>query len=172
MMAKKKRETAGGVNNIKRRAVILIAVAAMAVCSLVVVRGVLLSNAQRMGNEIARSYSVENTRNLIEYETMLRLCTGYIDQQLKNSSDPETWIRIFMQSLSGIAGEDEIDPYAVIDGKIIAAEPWEGDGDYDVEDTDWYKEAVKADGEVIFTDAYEDVISGNLVITTGERGGF
>ena len=88
MMAKKKRETAGDVNNIKRRAVILIAVAAMAVCSLVVVRGVLLSNAQRMGNEIARSYSVENTRNLIEYETMLRLCTGYIDQQLKNSSDP------------------------------------------------------------------------------------
>ena len=80
MMAKKKRETAGDVNNIKRRAVILIAVAAMAVCSLVVVRGVLLSNAQRMGNEIARSYSVENTRNLIEYETMLRLCTGYIDQ--------------------------------------------------------------------------------------------
>ena len=170
MMAKKKREAAGGMNNIKRRAVILIAVAAMAVCSLVVVRGVLLSNAQRMGNEIARSYSVENTRNLIEYETMLRLCTGYIDQQLKNSSDPETWIRIFMQSLSGIAGEDEIDPYAVIDGKIIAAEPWEGDGDYDVEDTDWYKEAVKADGEVFFTDAYEDVISGNLVITIAQEG--
>ena len=65
MMAKKKREAAGGMNNIKRRVVILIAVAAMAVCSLVVVRGVLLANAQRMGNEIAHSYSVENTRNLI-----------------------------------------------------------------------------------------------------------
>ena len=70
-MAKKKREAAGGVNNIKRRVVILIAVAAMAVCSLVVVRGVLLANAQKMGNEIAHSYSVENTRNLIGYETML-----------------------------------------------------------------------------------------------------
>ena len=125
MMAKKKREAAGGMNNIKRRVVILIAVAAMAVCSLVVVRGVLLANAQRMGNEIAHSYSVENTRNLIGYETMLRLCTGYIDQQLKSSSDPETWIQIFMQSLVDIVGEDEIDPYAVIDGKIVAADPWE-----------------------------------------------
>ena len=85
MMAKKKREAAGGMNNIKRRVVILIAVAAMAVCSLVVVRGVLLANAQRMGNEIAHSYSAENTRNLIGYETMLRLCIGYIDQQLKSS---------------------------------------------------------------------------------------
>ena len=87
MMAKKKRETAGDVNNIKRRAVILIAVAAMAVCSLVVVRGVLLSNAQRMGNEIARSYSVENTRNLIEYETMLRLCTGYLCRAFQGSRE-------------------------------------------------------------------------------------
>ena len=58
------------MNNIKRRVVILIAVAAMAVCSLVVVRGVLLANAKKMGNEIAHSYSVENTRNLIGYETM------------------------------------------------------------------------------------------------------
>ena len=170
MMAKKKREAAGGMNNIKRRVVILIAVAAMAVCSLVVVRGVLLANAQRMGNEIAHSYSAENTRNLIGYETMLRLCTGYIDQQLKSSSDPETWIRIFMQSLVDIVGEDEIDPYAVIDGKIVAADPWEGDGDYDVENTSWYTEAVEADGEVIFTDAYEDAVSGELVITIAQEG--
>ena len=52
MMAKKKREAAGGMNNIKRRVVILIAVAAMAVCSLVVVRGVLLANAQRMATAV------------------------------------------------------------------------------------------------------------------------
>ena len=123
-----------------------------------------------MGNEIAHSYSVENTRNLIGYETMLRLCTGYIDQQLKSSSDPETWIRIFMQSLVDIVGEDEIDPYAVIDGKIVAADPWEGDGDYDVENTSWYTEAVEADGEVIFTDAYEDAVSGELVITIAQEG--
>ena len=69
-----------------------------------------------------------------------------------------------------IVGEDEIDPYAVIDGKIVAADPWEGDGDYDVENTSWYTEAVEADGEVIFTDAYEDAVSGELVITIAQEG--
>ena len=115
----------------------------MAVCSLVVVRGVLLANAQRMGNEIAQQLLGGKHAESYRLRDNAASVYGYIDQQLKSSSDPETWIRIFMQSLVDIVGEDEIDPYAVIDGKIVAADPWEGDGDYDVENTSWYTEAVE-----------------------------
>ncbi len=166
-MKRKNREAKSGL---KKRAVIFLVVLAMAGCSLLVVRGILLSNAQSMGNEIAHSYSVENTRSLVAYETMLRLCTGYIDHQLEESDDPEKWIQSFMKDITGILGENTVDPYAVIDGKIIAANPWEGDASYDVEGSEWYSAAIAAKGDVIFTDGYEDAISGRMVLTIAQAG--
>lgn len=169
-MKKKNSKMRSRVVKITRKSIVFWAIAAMALCSLVVVRGVLLANAQRMGNELALSYSVENTRSIIAYETMLRLSTGYIDQQLESSEDPERWIQTFMRSIVDIMGETAVDPYAVIDGKIIAANPWEGDAEYDVSSTEWYTKAVEADGEVIFTDGYTDAISGKMIITIAQEG--
>lgn len=169
-MKKKKNILANGFGKITRRVVVWWGVAAMAFCSLIVVRSVLLDNAQKMGNEIAHSYSVENSRSFVVYETMLRLCTAYIDQQLISSEDPEKWVSSFMQGITDIMGENAVDPYSVIDGEIIAANPWEGDERYDVNSTEWYQKAIEADGDVIFTDGYKDAISGKLVITIAQEG--
>lgn len=143
----------------------------MALCSLFVMRGVLLENAQKMGNEVAHSYSVESERNMITYESMMRLSTRYIEQQLDDGREPGRWIQDFLEGIGDVLGAGVIDPYAVIGGEIVAANPWTGDADYELERAPWYQTAIEADGEIIFTDAYEDAITGRMVITIAQEIG-
>ena len=44
-----------------------------------------------------------------------------------------------------------------------------GDENYDVESTEWYQRAVAAEGKVIFTDLYTDVIYDKPVITIAQQ---
>ena len=168
-MTPEKRQERASAYGIRRRAAVWIALVVMGICSLVVIRGILLDNAGRMGREMAYSYSVEGARNLIVYETMMRQCTRYIDQQLAQSNDPEAWIRAYLENVSTTLGEDVIDPYVVIDGEIVAANPWEGDRSFDIEGAVWYQKALEADGEIIFTDGYRDSISGRIVVTLAQE---
>ena len=104
-MTPEKRQERASAYGIRRRAAVWIALVVMGICSLVVIRGILLDNAGRMGREMAYSYSVEGARNLIVYETMMRQCTRYIDQQLAQSNDPEAWIRAYLENVSTTLGE-------------------------------------------------------------------
>lgn len=168
MTPKKQREKAGAYG-IRRRITVWAVLVIMGLCSLVVIRGVLLDNARRMGSEMAHSYSTEGARNLIVYETIMRQCTEYIDQQLMESDDPEGWIRSYLESVSTAVGKNAIDPYVVIDGRIIVANPWEGDDGFDVEEAIWYQQALEADGEIIFTDGYRDSITGKMIVTIAQE---
>ena len=164
---KRRREN---LHKLWRRFFVLAALAAMAVCSLIVIQGILLDNAQRMGNEMARGYSAEGEKNAISYTTLLQVSTEYIDNQLEESGNSTGWIQSYLKIVSNTLGSNVIDPYAVIDGEIIAANPWEGDESYDVADTNWYQEALAADGEIIYTDGYQDAISGEIIITIAKEG--
>ena len=154
---------------LQRKILSLVVFAAIAAVSLVVIRGILLDNAQRMGNEMAHSYSAEGERNLTAYETLMQVTTEYIDNQLGTSSDPEGRIQMYLQMVSHTLGDNVIDPYVVIDGKIIAANPWEGDEEYDIYQTEWYQKAMEADGEIIYTDGYKDAITGKTIVTIAKK---
>ena len=60
-------------------------------------------------------------------------------------------------------------PYIVLDGEIIALNPWEADESYDFQETQWYQEASAAEGEVIFTNVYTDAIYQEPVITAAQK---
>lgn len=154
---------------LQRKILSLIVFAAIAAVSLVVIRGILLDNAQRMGNEMAHSYSAEGERNLTAYETLMQVTTEYIDNQLESSGDPEGRIQMYLQMVSHTLGDNVIDPYVMIDGKIIAANPWEGDEEYDIYQTEWYQKAMEADGEIIYTDGYKDAITGKTIVTIAKK---
>lgn len=154
---------------LQRKILSLIVFAAIAAVSLVVIRGILLDNAQRMGNEMAHSYSAEGERNLTAYETLMQVTTEYIDSQLESSGDPEGRIQMYLQMVSHTLGDNVIDPYVVIDGKIIAANPWEGDEEYDIYQTEWYQKALEADGKIIYTDGYKDAITGETIVTIAKK---
>ena len=53
-----------------------------------------------------------------------------------------------------------VDPYAVFGGRIIAANPWDGDVSYDYASAPWYSQALESGGEVIFTHVYTDAVYG------------
>lgn len=57
--------------------------------------------------------------------------------------------RLFPGKMADTIGEGLIDIYAVVDGGIVAANPWEGDLDDDFRQSEWYTEAIQADGELV-----------------------
>ncbi len=132
----------------------------------------LLRNMQEQGLSLARSYASEERNNLTIYETIMNFGTQTVEnwnEQGWSREDIETWLKVYFERFQVVVGEDVVDPYAVVDGEIVAANPWEGDASYDVNATEWYQKAVEAEGDVIFTNVYEDAISERQVITIAQK---
>ena len=96
-------------SRIRARIMVWLVLAVMGICSIVIIRGVLLRNAQRMGNEIAHSYALENEQNLNQYAAAIDLSSAYIDSQLEESQDPRRWISSFLESVANTLGADVVD---------------------------------------------------------------
>lgn len=146
----------------------------MAILGLNLLQTKLLQNAQNTGMTLARSCSIEEQNNVTVYETMMHLGTQYIGRQLEQDAQEEAlqdWIQNFFTNITAVMGTESIDPYAVVDGKIYAANPWEGDDSYDTSATEWYQKAMDANGGIIFTDAYIDAVYQKPVITIAQKIG-
>lgn len=132
------------------------------------VRNKLLYNAYDMGTRLANSYASEEEDRLAVYELFLDLGSVNISERIEAGADEEflqRWLARYSAHLSQILGTSVFDPYAVINGQIIAADPWEGDASYNYEESEWYQQALAANGSFIFTDAYTDAVTGKQIIT-------
>lgn len=132
------------------------------------VRTKLLKNAQSMGMSLAQSYALEEEKNIKIFEDFLDMGSQYINE-IRNSGqgsqEIQEWMIGYFSKLTNILDDKVVDPYAVIDGKIIAETPWEGDASYDYQNSQWYQLALNNKGQIGFTDAYTDAITGETVIT-------
>ena len=149
---------------------IALIVAFFAVMSLGIylVRDKLLYNANEMGNNLAQSYSSEEETRISIYEMFLTMCSLYTDTSIDNA-DPvqaiQQGLAEYTDYMAQVLGADIIDPYAVVNGKIVTANPWEGNEDYDYSQKEWYTDALEADGKIVFTDVYVDAITGKRLVT-------
>lgn len=103
---------------------------------------------------------------------MMKLGTQYLDQMTENHASEQqiqTWIENFFSKMPQVLEDNSVDLYAIVGGRIVAANPWDGDDSYDFRQTDWYRMAMDANGEVAFTAAYQDVITGKQVITIAQK---
>ncbi len=144
----------------------------IAVIGISLIRSTLFDNAWETGTSMAHNYAAEEQSSLTMYETLLTFGTASIDDRTKQGWSHEEmrqWTDIYFNRLDSVLGEGVVDPYVVLDGEIIAAHPWDGDENYDVESTEWYQRAVAAEGKVIFTDLYTDVIYDKPVITIAQQ---
>ena len=133
-------------------------------------KNVLLRNSQDMGTSLAGSCASEMQSRLSVYETLLSFGAEWPENSENGSGDEiARWLEYYFARVTRVVGEDIIDPYAVVDGKIVAANPWEGDSEYDYENAQWYQKAMENDGEPAFTDVYTDVIQGRPIITISQR---
>ena len=137
-----------------------------------VLRETLLKNFQDLGTALAKSYAWEENNNLTVYETLLTFGTQSINVRLEQGQSPqeiESWLGMYYEQLQSVLGENTVDPYAVFQGQILAANPWEGDSTYDFSQTEWYQQAMAADGDVVFTDVYIDSIYEKPVVTIAQK---
>ena len=144
----------------------------IAVIGISLIRSTLFDNAWETGTSMARNYAAEEQSSLTMYETLLTFGTASIDDRTKQGWSREEmlqWTDIYFARLDSVLGEGVVDPYVVLDGEIIAAHPWDVDETYDVESAEWYQRAVAAEGKVIFTDLYTDVIYDKPVITIAQQ---
>ena len=117
---------------------------------------------------LAKSYAVEEEMHLDSFRQIIILAAQYVDEidsDAGNGSEVQSWLQDYFSKLTVMLGENMVDPYAVIDGEIVAANPWDGDAAYDYRSTDWYQDALAAGGEVVFSDVYQDAITGEPVFT-------
>lgn len=136
--------------------------------SIFLVRDKLLKNTNDMGVYLAQSYAWEEENRIRTYSSFLSMCAEYTNDKIDvGASDDEisSLLKDYAQKAGITMQYQIIDPYAVINGHIVAAKPWEGDESYGYQYTDWYKNAIEAEGKIIYTNAYQDAITGKSVIT-------
>ena len=169
---KQKEKRAGFLHNWYLYGATLAALVVLGIFSFFLLRTELLKNTQDLGEALARSYSSEERNNLTVYSTLLNFGTEMVDSQVREGKPEEetkAMVLSFFQRVEDTLGKGKVDPYIVLNGRIVAANPWEGDASYDVTGTGWYRQALEADGGVIFTDVYTDVIYDRPVITVAGK---
>lgn len=147
---------------------LLLFVALLLVAAIFLVRTKLLQNAQDLGMALVHSYAVEEEMNISSLETSLNLTSHCIDEVLEQGGDSaaiQNWVKEYLTKITATIGEDLVDLYAVIDGEILAVNPWDGDTIYPYQQTDWYQRAVQAGGTAVRGEAYLDAITGEKVFT-------
>lgn len=148
--------------------VLLVVVAAMLLLSILLVRTKLLQNTHQLGMALSQSYAVEETVTRDTLRDTVLLVGQYIDEISSSGGTPQqiqSWMQSYFSKLTDIVGVGVVDPYVVIGGQLIGANPWDGDADYDYSDTVWYQQALGHSHEPVFSGVYADIITGRLVVT-------
>ena len=127
----------------------------------------LLKNAQNFGDNLARTYSLEQQSNFQFYSVLLSFGVSIVDNS--EPQEVEEKIMYFFRQVENLLGDKTIDPYLVTKNDVVALNPWDGDDSYDFSSAVWYKQAEANPGKVIFTDAYMDAIYHKPVITIARK---
>ena len=148
------------------------ALAGLAAAGILMVRDTLLENAYNTGTALAASCAAEEEAQLAAYETLLSFGTASLDTRVaagESRQQIEAFLSLYFQRLDTVLGEGVVDPYVVLDGEILAANPWEGDAAYDASASPWYQQAAANPGKVIFTPVYTDAIYHRPVVTAAQQ---
>ena len=148
------------------------ALVVLAVLGILLIRSTLLRNARDTGTALSRSFAAEESNSLAMYETLLSFGTASLDSRLEAGEGRESiarFLELYFRRLDSVLGDGVVDPYVVLNGTIVAANPWDGDDSFDYESAAWYQAALAAQGDVIFTDLYTDAVSGRPVVTAAQK---
>ena len=171
-MEKGKKGWLKAVRDLKFYGLVLALFLVITLVSLHILQNELLKNAQQTGTTLAHSYAVDEERNTATYEALLRLGAAHLDRLVEEGAGEEQihhWLSGFLTDMTAVSQKQIADPYAVVNGNIIAANQWEGDESFDYAGTEWYQKAMEADGDVIYTNAYTDAIYHRSVITVAVK---
>ena len=143
----------------------------MAVTGGLILRDTLLQNAYESNTALSRYYASETDSNLVTYEALLEFGTASIEARVYEDQpwdSIEEWANLYCERLRTVLGNENINLYGVVDGRVLAVGvPDLGEGS-DPTSRAWYQAATERRGESVFTDVYEDAITGEPVVTVAE----
>ena len=152
----------------------LVAFAALTLLTLagiLLIRTALLRNAREAGTALSASCAAEEEGRLSVYETLLNFGVASLDSRRaagESRQEIRDFVGMYFRRVDSVLGSGVVDPYVVLDGEILAANPWEWDAEYDYAAAPWYTQARSAEGRVIFTDVYTDAVYGRPVVTAAQ----
>ncbi len=147
------------------------ALAVLAAAGILLLRSTLLRNAREAATAFSRSCAAEEQGNLNVYETLLTFGTSALEKRLEDGESREeilAFLDMYFQRVDTVLGDGVVDPYVVLDGEILSAQPWEGDASYDYAAAPWYTQALAAGGQVAFTQVYTDAVYNRPVVTAAQ----
>ena len=147
------------------------ALAVLAAVAILLLRSTLLRNAREAATAFSRSCAAEEQGSLNVYETLLTFGTSALEERLENGESREdilAFLDMYFQRVDTVLGDGVVDPYVVLDGEILSAQPWEGDASYDYASAPWYTQALAAEGQVVFTQVYTDAVYDRPVGTAAQ----
>lgn len=104
-----------------------------------------------------------------DYAFAVTLSGKYLDEMIDMrtpDAEMQKWMKSYCDKIASRFGDNVLDLYAIVNGKIVAANPWEGDESYDFSSKSWYLDALKAEpGTIVFSDLYTDAVTGQNVFT-------
>ena len=173
-MDKRKRQSHSWRQVLRHMKIPLLTLAILGVLALAggwILRATMLRNAYETATAFSHSCAAEERGNLSVYETLLSFGTSALESRLEDGEERESitaFLKMYFNRVDSVLGSGVVEPYAVLDGEILAANPWEGDGDYDYSSALWYQHAIAAEGAVAFTSVYTDIIYDRPVITAAQ----
>ena len=132
-------------------------------------RNLFLKNSIKHGGYLAQAQIEKIETRMEEYAFSVELAGKYLDDMVEMhvpEAEIQQWMKSYCEKISERFGNNVLDIYAVLGGNIVAANPWEGDDDYDFLARSWYTEAVESPrGTIVFSDLYQDAVTGLDVFT-------
>lgn len=147
---------------------VLLLLAAIAVAGIWGTQSLLLENARIMGEDLVHSYVVDEEHNVEIYKTMITLGMSYLDDlAAAGASEDEVrhWLMDFFDKSVSAIPDAYVSCYAVVDGQIIASQPFDGMESYDYKASHWYELAFGARGNAVLTGAYQSAADQKRVVS-------
>lgn len=132
------------------------------------VRNKLLSNADDFGLRLVESYANEEETYLQSFNLFLRYGARNLDKMIDSEADEEAlknWLSSFSNTASDVLGSSTIEPYMVYNGTLYSGNNLAIPDGYDYTIEPWYLEAIAADKNPIYTNAYVSEVTGRRIIT-------
>lgn len=159
---------ASGLRQLRLNYAFLIIVFLVGFVGLYIVTQSQFQNAQLAGSEVAARLARDLENQGMKHQFALDNAARAIDAMKKENAAAARitqWLEEYLVYMKQSLDIADTDIYCYVDGQLLAGTYWEGDATYDAVSTQWYQNALENRGEVAYTDAYIDVVTGNLVVT-------
>ncbi len=169
--AKQQEKNAGKLSRINF--IITISITLFLMSFVIIFNAKLLSEASvtevhENGKDKVKMFSTDLENYLTEAETTLRVTAETINLMEKTgASSEDIYLLLLYQTdrLSKQFGENFTGLYAYENGEYMDGSGWIPPAGYDPETKDWYKAAVKADGDIVIVSPYINEQTNSVVIT-------